>query len=490
MPKNKLRDSILFFLLITLSASASFYSLTGKPPVWFDEGIFLHTGRVLADEGRFGVQLTPGQFTDASVVTVGYPLLAPLSVVIKIFGASILSARLLMIFFIFGFVLCFFLLAKKMYSTSIALASTFLLVSFAPLYGVGKSVIGEVPGLFYLTSGLLFLHSIETEAAALRPGKRYIYALLAGFGFGLAASTKPVFLVITGAVAIALALRFRFWRRHLRELLIGAAGFMLTLITWMGTQFGGSFNPLRLLTFYANPYLVGSDTVVNFIQTNLLRFFTESTPAHFFLLSLAFLAFLSVKARAKEKIYSGEIIAAAFVVLIFLAYLRTPGWYRYFFPAHALLFLFLPAALARIAELTSLRRWRLQPFIIVALLFAVQLGHFVREEHGYQPDETASARAYLATIPVQRSVLFYNAAELAYLYPHKNFYQYLGINESLKVGESSLAGLKRGEFDVLAIPNAYVNDSVINPCYKLEHTAGKYSFFSKDSNLCPEMLSL
>ena len=64
MPKNKLRDSILFFLLITLSASASFYSLTGKPPVWFDEGIFLHTGRVLADEGRFGVQLTPGQFTD------------------------------------------------------------------------------------------------------------------------------------------------------------------------------------------------------------------------------------------------------------------------------------------------------------------------------------------------------------------------------------------------------------------------------------------
>lgn len=486
----------LFLLLITLLLVASLFSLTGKPPVWFDEGIYLHAGRVLADEGVFGIQVAPGQFEDLSLVTGGYPLFVPLALVIKLFGPSILSARLLMVFFIMIFAGCFFLLAKKMYGENSALISTLLLASFAPLYGNGKSVLGEIPGLFYIVLGLLFLHSIETERDGGEPypaWKRYLYSLLAGLGLGFAASTKPVFLLLAGGLLAALIIRFRFWKQHLRESFNIGIGFAISLVVWLGTQFNGAVNVGRVLDFYANPYVIAADTIANLIKTNALRFFTESTPIHFTLLLVPCVIFFVIKFRNKEKIYSSEIAVLAFVALVLVAYLRTPGWYRYFFTAHAILFLFLPAACLRIEKMIHSRRHartRHLALSILFLLFAVQLGYFIKKEYRYEKDYTELARIHLATIPAESSVIFYNAAELAFLYPHKNFFQYLYFNEGFELGKESLVTLDRGEFDVVVVPGAYLGEGVISDCYVFEYRARSYVFLNKDSGRCPDTGSL
>ncbi|MDZ4221787.1 MAG: glycosyltransferase family 39 protein, partial [Patescibacteria group bacterium] len=459
MPQFTFHNTFLFVLLAVLVLGASLYSLTGKPAVWFDEGIFLHTSRVLAEEGRFGVQVAPDTFEDATIITVGYPLLVPVALATKLFGPGIFTARMIMVLFIMGFVACFFLLAKRLYGHRAAFLAAFLLASFAPLYGVGKSVIGEVPGLFFFTFGLLFLHTVETQFQTLGRRKIYAFTLLAGLGFGLAASTKPAFLVLVGALIMGVLWRIRFWKQDLYVLLSGAVGFALPLIVWMRTQFGSTLNLGWILEFYANPYQLAPEAITGLITTNLFRFVTESTPVHFTLLLLGCVVFFAIKFYKKETIHSTEIVVLVFVLCMLAAYLRTPGWYRYFFPAHVMLFLFLPAALVRI-ERALVPRLRFVSSGVLIALIVVQLGHFYQEEHGYSLDTTARARIYMQTIIPESHVLFYNSGELSYLYPHKNFSQYFGINDGLKIGEFNLAKLESGAFDMLAIPGAYLDESV------------------------------
>tara|TARA_Y100000310_G_C20699321_1_gene828243 strand:- start:3430 stop:4929 length:1500 start_codon:yes stop_codon:yes gene_type:complete len=489
---------IFAFFLVVLLLAGSLFNLTGKPAVWFDEGIFLHTSRVLSDEGFFGVQIEPSKITDASIITVGYPLLVPIAAVTKLFGPSIFYSRMVMVLFILGFALCFFLLTRKLYGTSFAFVSTFLLASFAPLYGIGKSVIGEVPGLFFMTFGLLFMRMFETskQNSSNLTKKKYLYVLLAGIGFGLATSTKPVFLVLAGAILIGVILRIRFWKLRLYELLIGMFGFVMPLLLWVHTQFGGALSISKILEFYANPYVLPSDTIVNLIKTNTLRFFTESTPIHFAILLIVSAAFLFIKFRSKEKVCTSEITVFIFVVLVLASYLRTPGWYRYFFLAHVMLFIFLPVAFARFESIIVNRlripfgrirkkdRLGFASFAVLVLIIVVQLVHFYKEERGYVPDSTALARVHLSTISQESNVIFYNASELAYLYPHKNYSQYIGINEGLKMGEASLVKIKKGEFDILVIPTTYLSEDFIPRCYKLDHKAGNYSFLAKDNTIC------
>ena len=94
------------------------------------------------------MQLAPEKITPISHLTVGYPLIYPLALLFKIFGISILKARVLMVFFIMSLVLISYLAIKKRYGLNQSLLSIALLVTFPPLYGNGKSVLGEVPGLF------------------------------------------------------------------------------------------------------------------------------------------------------------------------------------------------------------------------------------------------------------------------------------------------------------------------------------------------------
>ena len=88
-----------------------------------------------------------------------------------------------------------------------------LLVSFAPLYGNGKIVLGEIPGLLFLVLFLLALNKLEDSGY-----KNHFWSVWAGLGMGLAIVAKPIFILLLPAVVI-----WVLWKRKTIRLDAGSA---------------------------------------------------------------------------------------------------------------------------------------------------------------------------------------------------------------------------------------------------------------------------
>jgi len=240
---------IIFFVLVL-----SFYSFSTNPPTWFDEGVLFQVVKNIAHDGTRGVQLAPGTFSDISLISVGYPALYPAAFAVRIFGSDIRVLRLVAIGYLLGFILVFFLLAKKLFGTDSAIFSTLLLSTFAPLYGNGKNFLGEVPGLFFFVAALLLLCIVESSRY--KHHWQIAVAFLSGLSFGFAMSTKPSFLIIGPSIVFALVF---FWRRMSAEfkkpVIAGALvfGAFISLTGWTITQFGASDSVQRIFTHRQRP---------------------------------------------------------------------------------------------------------------------------------------------------------------------------------------------------------------------------------------------
>lgn len=451
--------------------AASMYCLTGKPGIWFDEGAFLHTGRILSEFGRLGVQTAPGVFADPALISAGYPFLVPLSVVISLFGTDFFAARMLMVVFIILFVTVSYLLARRLYGPHAANATLLLLVTFAPLYGNGKSVLGEVPGLFYLVLGLLLL-----ERLIARSSGSHFLGLAAGMAFGFAVATKPIFLLLVPALLIGIGIQRERCLREKKEILLVSIGLLLSLSIWAGTQFGGDVSLGKIWAHYSNPSSVGAVGPV--IWSNSVRFITESTPLHFMALLVLALGFLAFKRRERTPILLIEVVIAAFALLIVASYLRTAGWYRYFFPGHILLFIFVPGACFYFAQ-RIMQRSRLAAraiFLLPFMLATVQFSHLLYKEHGCALDAAVEVRAALLAIPSGQQLLFYNTPEIAFSFAGSSYFQYLAITPASTIGGEHAQGIQAGRFDRIVAPTPHIErGDFAGTCYAIEARYGNYA---------------
>ena len=114
-------------------------------------------------------------------------MLLPVSVSYCIFGIGVTQGRAVMVLFIIALASAVFFLVRLLYGTATAGWSVLLLATFPMLYGNGKSVLGEVPGLFYLAAALLAL--LKLERSGWKQTHRYVLVgILAGTGVALALS--------------------------------------------------------------------------------------------------------------------------------------------------------------------------------------------------------------------------------------------------------------------------------------------------------------
>src|SRR3989338_7685115 len=136
---------LLFFL--------STYRLTESPPIWTDEGHLIQVAMNAALHGpQAQLQVAPGKFeSGAFSATTGYPALFPVAVAFSLFGVTLVSARLVMAVFILLFVFVAWRLAVRHLPLPLPAHALLLLSTFAPLYGNGNNVLGEIPGLLFLT---------------------------------------------------------------------------------------------------------------------------------------------------------------------------------------------------------------------------------------------------------------------------------------------------------------------------------------------------
>jgi hypothetical protein len=198
--------------------------------------------------------------------------------------------------------------------------------------------------------------------------------------------------------------------------------------------------------------------------------------------------FLAYKKYRKIPVQSVEVFCLVFISLVAVQYVRTPGWYRYFFPAHILLFVFFPAAFLSVGEWAAARGalWCKKIIFMIPLLFIViQAGQFYYNEHLCAEDKTLPAIAQFSTLGPQEKVLFYNTPELVFLFPRLDVYQYLRITDTIEVGKESFAKIEQGFYDRVILPTAnFERGDIQGSCYIKDATAGDYTFLKRSYEHC------
>jgi 4-amino-4-deoxy-L-arabinose transferase-like glycosyltransferase len=163
------------------------YRLDSYPAPWYDEGSHLHVAKNFALYGVYADSSSEGYRPFGPAIGVGPTVLLPIAFAFKLFGVGIPLARLVIVLYALGAVVAFYGLARLFLREWFALAALVLML-LSPgvdFFFHARTVLGEIPGLFFLTAALWLW---------LRPGVRGIPALLGvGVLMGLASITKNQF---------------------------------------------------------------------------------------------------------------------------------------------------------------------------------------------------------------------------------------------------------------------------------------------------------
>lgn len=464
---------VLFVLLL----SYSFYKLSESPPTWFDEGIFIQVAQSLSLRGTQAIQTAPGVFLGTGHVTGGYPFLVPVALSLKLFGDTTWAARVPMAIFIVLCVVVAFLLMYKLSQPRDALLSLALLSTFPLLFGNGKNVLGEVPGMFYTLLALYFLWQIEWHAY-----RGATWYMLAGLSLGLAAATKPVFFLLPIATGLVFLMRVRSIPLRWKEIGLATLACCAPLVLWAYMQFGGGDVASSILFHYVNPYAESS--LMHTALQNAWRFFTEATPLYCGGLIFIWLLAVVVRLYRKATISNAELVAFTFALLIMLAYLRTAGWYRYFFEAMLLALIFLPHSLRVIAERLEgyaprlrLARFLPVPLLLFAAIQLYQLNFSSWVADHYNSTQSQVLENYFVSYTPQGSVFVYNAPEIVPFLRTEDYYQYFDIEPTgaLAYGKENLSLLaQKMPVEVIITPSMYEEHAELFQRYKQHDTVGSY----------------
>lgn len=428
MENQNINKKIILTLLVVVFGFALFvalYHLQDSPRTWFDEGIYIDIARTLTEKGIYGFQTAPHMYGDVSYISVGYPVLFPLALLFTFLPQTLLVARLFAILWVFALLIVSFLYIKERRGIVSALVALCLLATFSPLYGNGKNVLGEIPGLVFLVASLWMYARAQAHNWTKVP------LMLAGFFAGLAGATKPTFLpflALFGLVGIVTLLRRKI---PLRLFLLCTSMAVLPIIVWVITQFSSDTSWTGIFSHYANPYNEINPWVNS--MTNLKRFVTEATPIHFAFLFIISSSFLGMFLK---KVSTGEWVLYLYSVSIIISFLKSPGWYRYFFPAHLLMFILI-SSLMSLYEWSNLRKKKLTALVIALVLFQ---GHYTIshiDQMYYPPWRTVRD----TILSFEGTILFYNVPEGAFFSQKDDYYQVLTIREGLSYGEDNLEHL-------------------------------------------------
>jgi 4-amino-4-deoxy-L-arabinose transferase-like glycosyltransferase len=184
------------------------FNLTNYPTPWFDEGSHLHVPKTLLNLGQYADYSSDGFRYYGPTIGVGPTVLLPIAAVFSVAGMGLLAARLVIVVYLLGTILCFFGLVRALGNERLAWVATALLIASrgVALLEYGREVLGEVPGFFFIVAGLWIWFS-----AWERPSWRRLLAV--GVCLGLAVITKSqYFIVLAPALALGWLLNLGYYR--------------------------------------------------------------------------------------------------------------------------------------------------------------------------------------------------------------------------------------------------------------------------------------
>lgn len=411
-----------------------------------DEGLIIQSAVGLLHTGKAALPVAPGIYEPAWYITTGFPVTLPLAGTFAVFGVSLEAARVVMLVFLLCFFAVLFLYVRRAIGGATAWFGFFLLIFFGPIYGDGRNVLGEIPGLLFMLVALLPL----TGGGELTRNR----ALLAGAGAGLAFAAKPIFILFLPALLLACVLR-REELKIKKIFLFGALGVLVPTVVWALTQFDVAALS-RVLAVYANPHDINLGSAV---AVNVKRMFTEMQPLYFISALFVWIASYAVRRLRREAVPLVEEALLFFSVLVLLAYLRTTGYYRYFFPAQVFVVLYLPAS-----ALYLVRGYgRLVPRAAIACLCGLVLFQAYETAFRswtavhYDSTLTASFERYFANVPLGEEIFVYQAPEAMTFAGAHPTYQFIQITPSISAGDAYVPRVVSG-----AVPNVITVIKIFN----------------------------
>lgn len=437
--KNAWRDALLVcsvFASVLFFFWSALYGFPDSPAPWFDNGINLGIAKTFVEDHVYTLRLAPGRYVENRplMISTNYPALLPIIIAFQLFGVGIAQAQVVMIIFLCFFLLAIGLLLRQWYGWRYAAAGLALTVTFLPLYAHGMSGgLGEAPGLLYLFLALYFLQPWEEKIT--HPWRMF----LSGLFFGLCGVSKIFYLVAIGAFGITeLALAVMRKRLPWRRWVILAAGIVPPMLLWLRTLIPGGIRMegiAQTLTYYKNPYATESA-----VLPNLLKFVTETTPMHFAFLTLVVFVFFIIQIRQK-KLRQGEAILALFVLFTIASFVRTAGWYRYFFPAHIVVLALFPVSVYRL--FSSHSKLKKMAIMVVGALVVFQAAYAIKNRGSwlyYNPVSREFARELeTKLVPADASLLVVDKPELWFFLNRRDIGQYITMNPYVSFGDDIFA---------------------------------------------------
>ena len=309
------------------------------------------------------------------------------------------------------------------------------------------------------------------------------WAVLSGLAFGLAASTKPIFLVL---IPLALVITLFFWIKKIENrkiLLFLLTGLIIPILIWCYIHISTA---ALFITFISKSFFLASNhdmSSISFIQNilnNIIRFSTESTPILFILMfGIVALTFL-IKFRNKisQTLSSSEFIIFSFIILNWITYLTGTGWYRYFFPAHVLLYLLFPAYILALSQIINKRFYKKVLILIPIMLIIFQFYHLIfLSDTSFVVERTRNTdlKMALSEIDTSQKILFYNTIETSIFLRGDNYSQYLSMGDFLEAGNKNVTS--DSNFDYI-LTNNLTNINFNQSCY-ISNPVDQYTLLKK-----------
>lgn len=459
-----IRDNFYRVWLIVVSVflvCLSVYHLEDSPRTWFDEGIYLSLAKNLAVHGEYGMFSAPDVVIPTDAITVGYPFIFPLAAIFSLGDVSLLIARVYAIFWIFALCFVVFQYVREKSGKQSALIAVTLLAVFSPLYGNGKNLLGEVPGLVFLFVSVWAFERLLKNS-------KLRYAIIAGGTASLAAACKPLFLPFLGIFGLYTVYE-SFKKRILWKHFFAMWGMGLVFfVIWIATQFSVHTDFAFVVQHYLNPYNVAHPW--GNAMHNFLLFFRDLSPAHFFV-TLVMSGAVYYWYRGDARTFIPLQIFSLFIVINFL---KSPPWYRYFFVAHVIVIVLSSFVWARLLENVRVKK------VVAGLLvlFVIGQGYYTvtHIDRMYYPPwreirgivENHQGRAFFINVP-----------ECEFFSREQNYAQYIHIRDGLSYGGEHLVSL--GEYDLIITRDSMHDVELVReivPSYRERHI-GNYFVFER-----------
>ena len=245
--KRRQRLAVIFAGL--LLGSALIVHLDSVPTLWWDEGWTLSVARNWVERGHYG-RLLNGNLAPVGIAAE-VTVIAPIAFSFRVLGIGIWQGRLVGIVFLLGALASTYLLAKYLFSHSVAnfalVALLFMgiLPEWHPVI-MARQVLGETPMLFYLLTGYLLFYLSLSRYLWLFPVAIVLWAL----AIITKVQVKP-FWIVSLLVPLMVTLYYRRWKLTgflLTALLSSLA--MASLFLWLKDEFLLTMLPAKLIGIY------------------------------------------------------------------------------------------------------------------------------------------------------------------------------------------------------------------------------------------------